>query len=114
MAKIIKNKATGLLGFVLIEHEVGVDVVCEDGSWGQYPASDLDWVGETDKINIPSPSSPTAQREIIAAALSALGEFKKRRGERMSGKIIRKTGREGREKFLSPSPRKRKRNGKRS
>ncbi|AKS22736.1 MAG: Hypothetical protein C75L2_00030092 [Leptospirillum sp. Group II 'C75'] len=77
MAKIIKNKATGLLGFVLIEHEVGVDVVCEDGSWGQYPASDLDWVGETDKINIPSPSSPTAQREIIAAALSALGEFKK-------------------------------------
>ncbi|MHB1910356.1 MAG: hypothetical protein ACYCQJ_16040 [Nitrososphaerales archaeon] len=77
MAKIVKNKVTGLLGFVLIEHEVGVDVVCEDGSRGQYPATDLDWIGETDRIRIPPPSSPTAQQEIIEAALSALGEFKK-------------------------------------
>ena len=81
MTKIVKNKTTGLLGLVLIEHEVGVDVVCEDGSWGQYPATDLDWVGETDKINIPSPSSPTAQQEIIAAALSAIGTFKRGEGK---------------------------------
>ncbi len=80
MAKIIKHKTTGLLGFVLVEHEVEVDVVSEDGRWGQYPATDLDWVGETDRIHIPSHRHSTAQLEIIAAALSALDKFKRGEG----------------------------------
>ena len=82
MAKIVKHKATGLLGFVLIEHEVEVDVVCEDGIWGQYSATDLDWVGETDNINIPSHRHPTVQREIIAAAVASLEKFKREGGEK--------------------------------
>jgi hypothetical protein len=82
MAKIVKHKATGLLGFVMIEHEVEVDVVCEDGTWRQYPATDLDWVGEGDRINVPPRRSPTAQREIIASAMSSLEKFKREGGEK--------------------------------
>ena len=76
MAKIVKNKVTGLLGLVLVELNAGWDVVGEDGSYERYPATDLEWVGETDDISIP-PLGPTAQQEVVTAALSALGKFKK-------------------------------------
>ena len=33
MAKIVKNKITGMLGFVLVELNEGWDVVGEDGSY---------------------------------------------------------------------------------
>ena len=78
MAKIVKNKVTGMLGFVLVELNEGWDVVGEDGSYERYPATDLDLVGETDDIALP-PLSLTAQEEVVAAALTALGKFK--RGE---------------------------------
>ena len=77
MAKIVKTKVTGLLGYVLIEHEAGVDVVSEDGSYERYPVTDLDWVGETDDIAFPPSLSSTTQQEVVAAALSALGKFKR-------------------------------------
>ena len=78
MAKIVKNKITGMLGFVLVELNEGWDVVGEDGSYERYPATDLEWVGETEDINLPLPS-PTVQREVVEAALVALDKFK--RGE---------------------------------
>lgn len=77
MAKIVKNKVTGLLGFVLVELNAGWDVVSEDGSYERFPATDLDQVGETDDITLPPSLSATAQQEVVAAALSALGKFKK-------------------------------------
>ncbi len=74
MAKIVKNKITGMLGFVLVELNEGWDVVGEDGSYERYPATDLEWVGETEDIHLPLPS-PTVQREVVASALAALGKF---------------------------------------
>jgi|ACXJ01.1.fsa_nt_gi hypothetical protein len=76
MAKIVKNKVTGLVGFVLVELNEGWDVVGEDGSYERYPENDLEVIGETADINIPPVPSPTIQSEVVALALSALGKFK--------------------------------------
>ena len=37
MAKVVKNKSTGRVGIVLIEHVAEVDVVDETGAYEQYP-----------------------------------------------------------------------------
>ncbi len=77
MAKITKNKKTGLLGVVLVELNAGWDVVSEDGSWERYPADDLEVIGETNLLRIPPPpATETAQQEIIASALAALENFR--------------------------------------
>lgn len=78
MAKIVKNKVNGMMGFVMVKLNAGWDVVGEDGSYERYPADDLEIIGETDDLNLPPPSA-TAQREVVASALAALGKFK--RGE---------------------------------
>ena len=84
MAKIVKHKVTGLLGFVLRWDNDELDVVGEDGSYERYQVPPLELVGETDDITLP-PSPVTAQgepaqREVVASALAAIGKFK--RGER--------------------------------
>ncbi len=76
MAKVVKNKSTGRVGIVLIEHVAGVDVVDETGAYERYPANELDLVGETDDIAIPPSRSGSEQREVVAAALAALEKFK--------------------------------------
>ena len=56
MAKIVRNKATGQLGCVLIEiNEKRWDVVCEDGSYEQYSPEELVAIGETSLLRIPPP-----------------------------------------------------------
>ncbi len=79
MAKIVKNKVSGKLGLVLVGFEDGTtDLVTEDGTWDRFPTDNLVLVAEIDDIVIPPPI-PTAQQEIISAALCALDKFK--RGE---------------------------------
>ena len=77
MAKIIKNKKTGMLGCVLIEFKAGWDVVGEDGSYERYPPEDLEVIGETDLLRIPPPPvTETTQQEVVASALVALETFR--------------------------------------
>ena len=74
MSKIVKNKANGQFGLVLIEiNEKRWDVVSEDGSWEAFSPEDLVVVGEMDEIGI-----PPVQREIIASAQIAIATFKTR------------------------------------
>ena len=77
MAKIIKNKKTGMLGCVLIELDaLGWDVVSEDGSYERYPDTDFEVIGETNLLRIPSPpATETTQQEVVASALAALRTF---------------------------------------
>lgn len=81
MIKIVKNKVTGMLGLVLVGFEDGTtDLVTEDGNYDRFPTDNLVLVAEIDDIVLPAPPpTPTTQQEIVAAALAALGKFK--RGE---------------------------------
>jgi hypothetical protein len=81
MAKIVRNKATGQLGCVLIEiNTKRWDVVFEDGSYEQYSPEDLEVVGETDLLRIPPPpATETTQQEVVASALAAIEAFKEER-----------------------------------
>ena len=78
MAKIVRNKATGQLGCVLIEiNEKRWDVVCEDGSYEQYSPEELVAIGETSLLRIPPPPpTETTQQEVVASALAAIAAFK--------------------------------------
>lgn len=79
MAKIIKNKKTGMVGCVLIELDaLGWDVVSEDGNYERYPAENLEVIGETDLLRIPPPpATETTQQEVVASALAAIDAFQK-------------------------------------
>lgn len=77
MAKIIKNKKTGMLGVVLIKLNAGWDVVSEDGSYERYPETDFDVIGETDLLRIPPPpATEMTQQEVVASSLAALKTFR--------------------------------------
>jgi len=79
MAKIVKNKKSGLLGVVLIEFGSSEwDLVYEDGSYLRTQPADLDVIGETDLLRIPPPPpTETTQQEIVESALNAIAAFKK-------------------------------------
>ncbi len=78
MTKIVKNKATGQLGCVLIEiNEKRWDVVVENGSWEAFSPEELVVIGETDLLRIPPPPpTETIQQEVVASALAAIAAFK--------------------------------------
>ena len=77
MAKIVKNKKTGLLGAVLIELPTGVSVVFEDGEWvNGCPGEELELVGEGKEITSPSQITEESQNKIVASALETISRFR--------------------------------------
>lgn len=72
-----EKQKKGLVGLLLIKLEEGWNVVSEDGSYERYSACDIEIIGEVAAIVIPSSRTTlSTQREIIMAALKAIGDFK--------------------------------------
>lgn len=84
MAKIVKNKVTGMLGLVLVGFEDGTtDLVTEDETWDRWLTDNFVLVAEIDDLVIPPPDpglgGTPGQQKIIAQAVASIKKFKEGR-----------------------------------